>query len=230
MLGAAPDSPAPKGPAAPTTRVDWVAERLRDAILTGALQAGEKVPVASLCSAWHVSPTPMREALQRLASEGFVAASPQRGARVAELSTDEARELYELRLLLEPIALRQSLERFDDDDRHAVALAFADYRKQWSAGHPITYAMHQSHHRLHEATYRRCDSRWLLNFISILTTHSMRYSGEMYSPDQRIELHAALNLAIQEADIDAAVEALERHTRPGLEWTLKRLDQDDADD
>jgi DNA-binding GntR family transcriptional regulator len=192
--------------------------------------AGERVPVASLCEAWEVSATPMREALQRLASEGFVEAEPQRGARVAELSLAEARELYELRLLLEPILLRRSLERFDDADRAAVAAAFASYREQWSAGAPIVYAMHRSHNRFHEATYRRCDSPWLLNIVSNLTTHSMRYSGEVYSPEQRLTLHGAINDAVQASDVDRAVGALEEHTRPGLEWVLERQAAEGADE
>lgn len=209
-------------PPAPATRVAWVAERLRDAILTGELEPGEKVPVATLCESWQVSATPMREALARLASEGFVDSAPQRGARVAEMSLAEARELYDLRLQLEPVLLRRSLERFGDDDRAAVAEAFAEYRQQWSSGSPIVYAMHRSHNRFHEATYRRCESPWLLSIVANLTTHSMRYSGEVYSPAQRLELHAALNDAIQSGDIEAAVAALEQHTRPGLEWVLAR--------
>jgi GntR family carbon starvation induced transcriptional regulator len=213
----------PSGPPAPSTRVAWVADRLRDAILTGALGPGDKVPVASLCEEWNVSRTPMREALQRLASEGFVDAMPQRGARVAELSLAEAQEIYELRLLLEPIALRRSLERFEDEDRAAVAKAFEEYLELWGSGAPITYAMHRSHNNFHASTYRRCESPWMLGIVSNLTTHSMRYSGEAYSPAQRLELHAAINTAIQSGDINAAAEQLERHTRPGLEWAQARL-------
>jgi GntR family carbon starvation induced transcriptional regulator len=215
--------PGPDGsPPAPATRVAWVAERLRDAILAGRLEAGEKVPVASLCSSWKVSATPMREALQRLASEGFIDAEPQRGARVAEMSIGEARELYELRLQLEPNLLRRSLERFEDEDRVAVAEAFGEYEEQWASGAPVLYAMHHSHNRFHEATYRRSDSPFLLGIVANLTVHSMRYSGQVYPPAQRLALHAAINDAIQSDDVDGAVAALERHTRPGLEWVLKR--------
>jgi GntR family carbon starvation induced transcriptional regulator len=216
-------------PPAPATRVSWVAERLRDAILSGRLEAGEKVPVGSLCSSWEVSATPMREALQRLASEGFVEAEPQRGARVAEMSMGEARELYELRLQLEPILLRRSLERFEDEDRVAVADAFGEYRQQWASGAPVVYAMHRSHNRFHEATYRRSESPFLLGIVANLTVHSMRYSGQVYSPAQRLALHAAINAAVGSGDVDGAVAALERHTRPGLEWVLERQSEGDED-
>ena len=213
----------------PATRVSWVAERLRDAILSGRLGAGEKVPVASLCSSWEVSATPMREALQRLASEGFVEAEAQRGARVAEMSMGEARELYELRLQLEPILLRRSLERFEDEDRVAVADAFVEYERQWASGAPVLYAMHRSHNRFHEATYGRSESPFLLGIVANLTVHSMRYSGQVYPPAQRLALHAAINDAVQAEDVDGAVVALERHTRPGLEWVLARQHEDGED-
>jgi GntR family transcriptional regulator, carbon starvation induced regulator len=213
----------------PATRVSWVAERLRDAILSGQLEAGEKVPVGSLCSSWEVSATPMREALQRLASEGFVEAEAQRGVRVTEMSMSEARELYELRLQLEPVLLRRSLERFEDEDRAAVAEAFGEYERQWASGAPVLYAMHRSHNRFHEATYRRSDSPFLLGIVANLTVHSMRYSGQVYPPAQRLALHAAINDAVQTEDVDGAVVALDRHTRPGLEWVLKHEGKRDED-
>jgi DNA-binding GntR family transcriptional regulator len=216
-------------PPAPSTRVEWAAEKLRDAILTGELQPGEKVPVAALCESWQVSATPMREAIARLATEGLLEATPQRGARVAPMSWLEARELYELRLQLEPELLRRSLERFEDADRAAVAEAYEEYRRQWSTGSPVVYAMHHAHNEFHEATYRRCESPWLLNIVINLTTHSMRYSGAAYSPDQRLELHGVLNDAIQAADVDAAVAALGNHTRPGLDWVTTQLAEEEDD-
>src|SRR5262245_36826481 len=101
----------------PTTRSDWVEERLRGAILRGELEPGQRLHANGLAERWAVSATPLREAFQRLASDGLVQVLPQRGARVADLSVEDAAEIYELRLLLEPVCLRQSLERADDEHR-----------------------------------------------------------------------------------------------------------------
>ena len=91
---------------AATTRADWAEHRLRTAILTGELEPGERIRIEQLAAGWHLSPTPLREAIRSLAQTGLVELSPQRGATVAGLSPEEIADIYELRLLLEPRALR----------------------------------------------------------------------------------------------------------------------------
>ena len=96
---------------APQTRSDWVYERLKHAIISSELQPGTRLVAAELAQRWALSPTPLREAFQRLEGLGLVELSSQRGARVAPISVAEAEEIYELRLLLDPWALRRSLRR-----------------------------------------------------------------------------------------------------------------------
>src|SRR5690242_19785121 len=105
---------------APATRSDWVEERLRAAILQGELEPGQRLHANDLADRWDVSATPLREAFQRLASDGLVEMLPQRGARVTDVSIEEAGQIYELRLLLEPLCLRRSLEASDDDHRAEI--------------------------------------------------------------------------------------------------------------
>src|SRR5438477_617954 len=69
------------------------------------------------------SRAPLREAFQRLGGHGLVELTSQRGARVAPFSLDEAADLYELRLLLEPRALRTSLRKSDDAHRSQIVAA-----------------------------------------------------------------------------------------------------------
>ena len=56
----------------------------------------------------------MREALRDLASEGLIQFDPHRGAVVSELSGDELREIYEIRRLLEPLAMRQAVPNLSE--------------------------------------------------------------------------------------------------------------------
>ncbi len=108
---------------APTTLATWVDGRLREAILTGELPPGTKLRAEHLASQWGISPTPLREAFQRLAGLGWVTIEPQRGARVAEVDPSDAAELYDLRLLLDPQALRLAMANADDDYRARVRVA-----------------------------------------------------------------------------------------------------------
>ena len=78
----------------PRTRAEFVDRMLREAIVTGDLGPGERLQVSSLGERWSVSPTPLREAFQRLAVEGLLELTPQRGARVAPLSIEDALEVH----------------------------------------------------------------------------------------------------------------------------------------
>ena len=84
-----------------------ILEALRDALLCGELAPGEVYSAPALAERFGVSPTPVREAMQRLAVEGAVETVPNRGFRVAEYSPRDLAELAEIRALLEvPAVLR----------------------------------------------------------------------------------------------------------------------------
>jgi DNA-binding GntR family transcriptional regulator len=71
------------------------AERLRDMIVEGRLQVGERLHEANLAAVLQVSRTPIREAIKLLATEGLVDLIPGRGARVSGFSVEQVRELFE---------------------------------------------------------------------------------------------------------------------------------------
>lgn len=83
-----------------------VANAVRDAIGTGALPAGVQLRQEDLATRFGVSRVPVREALKILAGEGIVTHRPGRGFFVAEQSSDEMRQLYTARRLLETEVLR----------------------------------------------------------------------------------------------------------------------------
>src|SRR6516165_10179832 len=89
---------------------------LHEAIVTGALAPGERLPIEDLAEVLDMSPMPIREALRLLDSVGLVENIPHRGARVTELSIEDLREVYEARLALEPLAVRHAAENFTDAD------------------------------------------------------------------------------------------------------------------
>jgi len=148
----------------PTTRYDWVDARLQAEIALGNLLPGHRVKVNDLAVEWKMSPSPLREAVQRLAARGVLTMSPQRGARVADISLEEARELYELRIQLEPQAPRCSLENSDPSyvaDVKAAHKAFVALRKRPNP--PTVAEVYRAHRAFHDSTYARCTSRWLLH-------------------------------------------------------------------
>ena len=80
---------------------DVVFNTLRHAILKGELEPGERLMEISLAQKLGVSRTPIREAIRKLELEGLVSIIPNKGAFVEGVSTDDIRDIYEIRALLE---------------------------------------------------------------------------------------------------------------------------------
>lgn len=91
-----------------------VAAKVREAILSGSLQPGERIGQDAVAKRYNVSRVPVREALRQLETEGLVTQTPHAGARVASFALDEVPELYLLREALEPLVLRHSVVNLSD--------------------------------------------------------------------------------------------------------------------
>ena len=88
----------------PTTLRDMVLERLRDAIIGGTFKPGERLVERVLCEQLGVSRTVVRETLRYLDAEGLVELQPNRGPVVARLRWADARQIYDIRRMLETAA------------------------------------------------------------------------------------------------------------------------------
>lgn len=155
------------------TLADKAFVALHEAIVTGILDPGQRLPIEDLAATFDMSPMPIREAVRRLHSVGLVENVPHRGARVTELSMEDLSEVYEARLALEPTAIRRAAERFTDEDkrvaREALERHVAAYKR------PAITEIWLAHTDFHFALYRAAGSRWLLVLIKPLWESSERY-------------------------------------------------------
>ncbi len=102
-------------PDRPDTRSDVIAEALRDAIIDGRLKQGERLREDAVAKEHGVSRVPVREALRRLESEGFVTLTPHKGASVSHTQRSATIELMQVRRGLEVLAARLAAERRGGD-------------------------------------------------------------------------------------------------------------------
>lgn len=98
------------------TTQEYVLTTLRNALLDGSLPVGSRLVQSDLAEQLDVSITPVREALRDLAAEGLVVLTPNRGTLVRALDLSEVREIYELRMTLEPLMVRRIIVRISDRD------------------------------------------------------------------------------------------------------------------
>jgi GntR family carbon starvation induced transcriptional regulator len=215
----------------PPTRAQWVDQRLRQAILSGALAPDERLITAMLCERFSVSPTPLREALQRLAAEGLVELTPQRGARVAALSARDWLEIIELRAMLEPRALQDSFAHASGPDFGVMERAREVLAALVMTARAAPLELAAANRALHHALLAKATSRQLTRMITVLNAQSMRYhvlalagsevKGLVLSHDE------VLRLALDERDPDPVAEILSAHLS-ALRGAARLIDRDTA--
>lgn len=105
-----------------TPRVaDRVYTRLRESILQGEFEPGERMRQSEVAEHFDVSQTPVREALARLANDGLVTLQPRRGAVVNRLSPAEIDEVYELREVMDPYVAAKAAVVASSDQLDRIA-------------------------------------------------------------------------------------------------------------
>lgn len=139
-----------------TSTVDALARALRREILDGALAPGTRLRERELCEAYGVARHSLRAALRALAAEGLVRIEPHRGARVAQLTGDDVRWLYELRAALEIEAAHLALERNGGTLPPAVHEALARLQAACDGG--AWSAVNEAHAGLHQAIVASANS------------------------------------------------------------------------
>ncbi len=197
----------------PPTRTEWADQQLRNAILKGRFAPGDPIVISTVADELGLSATPLREALRNLASEGLVVLQSHGSARVAEVDLHEANEIYELRLLLEPMAFERSVAKGDDGYRRGVEAA-------WSALCVRRVASPADHAAFHRALLSACDSSWLLRMATLLADRAslMITVGLPGRPSDysTAEAHRRLVELAVAGEAAAGAEELARHLRGSL--------------
>ena len=89
---------------------DSIATAIRSAIANGQLRPGDPVPEAQIAEQLRVSRSPVREAFRKLEEQGLLVSYPHRGTYVTQFTEKDAREIYQLRVGLEGLAMRWAVE------------------------------------------------------------------------------------------------------------------------
>jgi DNA-binding GntR family transcriptional regulator len=199
------------GPGAKLSTPDWIAEQLRRAILTGAIEGGVQLKQNDVAARFGVSVAPVREALQRLIADGLAVLHPNRGVTVSMISALDFREIAELRVLLEPHALRLSAPRLTRGDFEYSETLLVNAAK---AADPLQRA--SLHWEFHRSLYHRADRPRLLAQIAGLYQSINRYLLPAWASSglsaNWIESHLTIVTAIRNNDLDQACRLIVEQT------------------
>jgi DNA-binding GntR family transcriptional regulator len=197
------------------TAHEFVRGVLRRAILNGELSSGSRLVQAELAAMLDVSTTPVREALRDLATEGLVQFDPHR-AIVSELSSEDVHDIYEIRRVLEPLAMRQAVPKVSD-----TLIARLRRLHEGMVDEPYSVDWVDRNRVFHMAVYETAASPRLAAIIRNLQDASVMYIGASLKHrsglrDEANHGHAAILDALENRDVEAAVKALDEHLRTSI--------------
>lgn len=211
---------------ATVTLAQTAADELQEQILTGRLAAGTPLRLEETARALGMSPSPVREALRELERLGLVVQVPHRGARVAELTLEDLRDTYAVRILLETRAVELATAAMTAATIERAEATLARYHAALEAS--AMREAREAHAAFHFTLYEASGSPWLVRLIQPVWQSSERYRfmavGTVDELQRREGEHRGLLAACAAGDVSRAGELLAAHLERSVEEVSARMD------
>ncbi len=194
---------------------DVVFKTIRQAILTGELQPGERLMEIHLAQKLGVSRTPIREAIRQLELEGLVVMVPRRGAQVAHITEKSMSDVLEVRLALDELAVELACERITDEEIESLKEACTAFEEAVDSAdiRNITGADIIFHDIIFEASR----NNRLIQMVNNIAEQMYRYRFEYIKDDSGwqslITEHRMITDAISMRDTELARRAIHVHIK-----------------
>lgn len=198
--------------------------QIREALMVGRFLPGQKLTIRGLATALHISPTPIREALHRLTTEGALRAGPSRRLMVPQLSSEEFCELRDIRLALEGLATERAARLITPAEVQLLRSADAAIRALRRAGDVggTIQAIHRFHHTLYAAARmptltHLIEGLWLRNgpYLHLLFPD---YAGK-----EQGKLRALTLAAVERRDAAGARRSMQADLNQTAEYLIAQL-------
>lgn len=204
-----------------------VAEYIASKIISGEYPGGHQIRQEAIASELGVSRIPVREALLQLEGDGLVVIRTHRGAIVSELSEEDAVDLFDARLLLEPFLVKKAIARLSEQDIANVEQALNDYEAAISKGDPkelsrLNWAFHTA---LLEPSMRHRS----LTLLQTLYNSADRYLRLQIEPlkaqTKAVQEHRDIFDAYRRKDAVETARLLKRHVADAAEEIVSHIKQ-----
>jgi DNA-binding GntR family transcriptional regulator len=204
--------------------VERLFERMRTHIIEGRFAPGQRLVEADLTEQFGISRGPLREAVRRLAAEGLVDITHNRGARVKRLDHGEVIALYEVREVMEGLAARLAAERASTAERKEIKSVFDEMTKALKANDVRGYIGLNS--RFHALIMQAARNPALDSALTRLQTPVLRVQFEsMMTRDvvnESFEEHRGIVEAIAGKNAEQAERLMRHHVRRSREMISQR--------
>ncbi|WP_176083671.1 GntR family transcriptional regulator [Martelella sp. HB161492] len=194
---------------------EQVAERLRRMVLSGDVDAQERLNEVALSEALNVSRTPLREAIKLLASEGLLELLPGRGARVRHYSAAEIFDMFEVIAALERHATERAVETMNAATANALEATHEAMHRAFQKGDSRGYF--RANQKVHSLIVGAGASAELMAMHAAITQKARYGRSSTLTSEGRwqasLDEHDALMLAIRNRNAEAAGRAMLAHIR-----------------
>lgn len=206
---------------------DLVFHTLRRAIMQGNLKPGERLMEIKLANRMGVSRTPIREAIRMLELEGLVVMIPRKGAQVAKITEKDLRDVLEVRMGLEMMAVNFATIRITDEQVEALFQASRKFEQAVKADNLTEIAEADVH--FHELVYVATGNARLIQLLNNLREQMYRYRIEYLKGTENrqslVEEHDRLYEMLKMRDVEGAKEIMHAHIKRQEEAILESLSQ-----
>lgn len=198
------------------TLSDRVYEDLREVLLAGQVHPGQKLTLKGLADALGTSQMPVREAIRQLAAEGALEILPNRGIRVPLMTKDRFRELLQIRLALEGLAVEHAATRISASELKTIAAIQRSLSTEMARSKPDVSLIVQLNKQFHFAIYHVSGMPQLVNLIEsiwlqigpVINLDMMRAGSTRLTEAPAIRHHAALLEGLQKKSPEQSREGL----------------------
>lgn len=205
---------------------DQLYQQIREALLAGRFQPGERLKIRDLAAAWGTSPMPVRGALQRLVAEGALEGEPQRSVRVPAMTRERFQQLFEVRLSLEGLAVELAASRISPAEMEQLHGCIE--RMEVALEQRDVQAYLADNSQFHLCLYRACANPILLRMIESLWLQVGPFFNRLFTEaDLSLRLndfHEQAFKALQAGDGKAARQAMEQDMSFFGQFLLSLLD------
>ena len=196
-----------------------VYESLREWIVCGDLEPGEKLKDKELAAQLGVSRTPVREALRKLEDEGLVETAANRWTKVAPIALKDAESIYPIIQKLEELALTLAFAKISA--QHIQEMQNANNRLKAALKSNDSQAAMQADEKFHRVLIDAADNSELRNILEQLKTKYQRIEVAYFSDADLLlasfEEHQMLIEALKEKNLEAANKALASNWQASIE-------------
>lgn len=207
---------------------DEIADVVRERILKGEYEIGEKIKENQIATELKVSRTPIREAFKLLENEGLIDYIPNRGCFAKGFTKQDVDDIYAVREALEELAVKWAVERINDQQILALEeqCDLMEFYTKKKDGKKVL----EMNSSFHEIIYASAKSRFLAQVLRSYKEYIDKTRKSIFYEQSYLEgilkEHRAILEAIREKDADKAIEAMAKHLEASQDraeavWNLK---------